>query len=285
MKIVITLFLLAASLSGCVPSTGAVKPMVSNVNLTLNESPKEFTNTNKDIIKVITRPPGVNFYKMKWGNENLGMVTFKHGENTFSVEHVISANAVDNRRSPDEGLIEFNVYAGIGDTDLIGHDDARKLFISALQRIRKAGWKIFINEGDPRLRGKAMLDFALSESPASSLDADYEPTFVEWMKIPSDMQWQFYVNHAYLTISFTREPTLLDPHKPGSYLITYTLQSENEHLRNYVTPKQKDYWKSALPLQLEYLPAMRKAKESELRAQGVEIDETYMDAPIPAFIE
>jgi len=40
-----------------------------------------------------------------------------------------------------------------------------------------------------------------------------------------------------------------------------------------------------LPLQFEYLPAMRKAKESELRAQGVEIDETYMDAPIPAFIE
>lgn len=259
--------------------------MTSNVTLKLNESAAEFINRNENSVKVITRPPGINFYKARWEQKNLGNVTFEHGRNTFSVDNVLSANAVDNRRSPEEGLIEFTVYSSIAATDLVAHDEARKLFTSVLQRIRKAGWKIFINEGDPRLRGKAMLDFALSESPASSLDADYEPTFAEWMNIPSDMQWQFYINHAYLTVSFTREPTLLDPLKPGAYLITYTLKSENEHFRNYVTPKEKDHWRSALPSHLEYLPAMREAKESELRARGVEIYEAYQNPPIPNFSE
>lgn len=257
--------------------------MESSITLKINEPAAEFVNRNKNMIKVVNRPPGVNFYMASWDQKDPGFVTFTHGSNTLSIKNVLGATGADAPSSSQEGLVQFKVYAGLTQPDLIGHDEARKLFISQLRGIRKAGWRIFINEGDPRLRGKAMLDFILAESSASSMDADYEPTFAEWMNIPSNTLWQFHINHVYLTVSFTREPTLLDPEKPGSYLISYTIESENEHYRNYVTPKQRAQWKSALPSQLEYLPTMRDEKEAELRARGVQIDDTYQDQPVPDF--
>jgi len=255
--------------------------MESKINLKINESSTDFVRRNSSLIKVVNRPPGVNFYVARWDQKKPGTATFDHGKNSFSIENILSITAVEDSLSSQEGLVKFNVNAAPAATDLIGHDEARKKFISVLQNIRKAGWNIFIDEGDPRLRGQAMLNFALSESSSSSLDADYEPTFAEWMSTRSNMLWQFYANRVYLTVSFSREPTLLDPQKPGAYLISFTIESENEHYRGYVTPNQRAKWKSVLPSQLQYLPGMREKKEDELRAKGIRIDETYQNPPLP----
>ena len=255
--------------------------MESKINIKINESSTDFVRRNSSLIKVVNRPPGVNFYVARWDQKKPGTATFDHGKNSFSIENILSITAVEDSLSSQEGLVKFNVNAAPAATDLIGHDEARKKFISVLQNIRKAGWNIFIDEGDPRLRGQAMLNFALSESSSSSLDADYEPTFAEWMSTRSNMLWQFYSNHVYLTVSFSREPTLLDPQKPGAYLISFTIESENEHYRGYVTPNQRAKWKSVLPSQLQYLPGMREKKEDELRAKGIRIDETYQNPPLP----
>jgi hypothetical protein len=272
-------------LSGCRESNEEAVTMDSKVILKINEAATEYVERNKDLIKIVNRPPGVKFYTARWDQKKSGTAIFEHKDNTLSVGNVISITAMNNSSPSEEGLTKFHINSGLTPTDLIDHDQARKEFVLILKNVRKTGWNIFINEGDPRLRGKAMLDFVLSESPVSSMDADYEPTFAEWMNIPSNRPWHFYANHVYLTISFTREPTLLDPQRPGSYLISYTIESENEHYRSYITPKQKAQWKSALPSHLEYLPAMRTKKESEFRARGIKIDETYQDPPIPNLTE
>ena len=270
-----------AILLGCIRTGKETEIMESKINLKINETSTDFVRRNSSLIKVVNRPPGVNFYVARWDQKKPGTATFDHGKNSFSIENILSITAVEDSLSPQEGLVKFNVNAAPAATDLIGHDEARKKFISVLQNIRKAGWNIFIDEGDPRLRGQAMLNFALSESSSSSLDADYEPTFAEWMSTRSNMLWQFYANHVYLTVSFSREPTLIDPQKPGAYLISFTIESENEHYRGYVTPNQREKWKSVLPSQLQYLPGMREKKEDELRAKGIRIDETYKNPPLP----
>lgn len=280
MKKIVSLLMIAILL-GCIRTGEEAELIDSKINLKINEPSTEFVRRNSSLINVNNRPPGVHFYVARWDREKPGTATFDHGKNAFSIENILSIIAVEDSLSPQEGLVKFNVNAALAATDLIGHDEARKRFISVLQNIRKAGWHIFIDEGDPRLRGQAMLNFALSGSSSSSLDADYEPTFAEWMSTRSNMLWQFYANHVYLTVSFSREPTLLDPQKPGAYLISFTIESENEHYRGYVTSQQRAQWKSALPSHLEYLPGMRQKKEDELRAKGIRIDETYQNPPIP----
>jgi hypothetical protein len=280
MKKIVSLLMMAI-LSGCIRAGEEAEIVDSNINLNINEPSADYVRRHSSLIKVNNRPPGVHFYVARWDREKPGTANFDHGENAFSIENILSITAVEDSLSPQEGLVKFNVNAALAATDLIGHDEARKRFLSVLQTIRKAGWHIFIDQGDPRLRGQAMLNFALSGSSSSSLDADYEPTFAEWMSTRSNMIWQFYANHVYLTVSFSREPTLLDPQKPGAYLISFTIESENEHYRGYVPSNQRAQWKSALPSHLEYLPGMRQKKEDELRAKGIRIDETYQNPPIP----
>lgn len=280
MKKIVSLLMMAI-LSGCIRTGEEAEIVDSSINLNINEPSADYVRRNASLIKVSNRPPGVHFYVARWDREKPGTANFDHGENAFSIENILSITAVEDSLLPQEGLVKFNVNAALAATDLIGHDEARKRFLSVLQNIRKAGWHIFIDEGDPRLRGQAMLNFALSGSSSSSLDADYEPTFAEWMSTRSNMLRQFYANHVYLTVSFSREPTLLDPQKPGAYLISFTIESENEHYRGYVTPNQRAKWKSVLPSQLQYLPGMREKKEDELRAKGIRIDETYQNPPPP----
>ncbi|MET0320825.1 MAG: hypothetical protein ABW069_08920, partial [Duganella sp.] len=212
-------------------------------------------------------------------------VRLENSIQSFEIENTLSVTAIDEPLSQDEGIVNFSINAGISSSDLISHDEARKRFIFILKTIRNAGWKRFLDEGDPRLTGRDMLGYILNQSPASSMDADYEPTFEEWMKIPSRTTWSFYANHIYLSVDFSREPTLLNPEKPGAYLVTFTVNSENNHYKSYVEPRDKKNWKNALPAQLAALPSMREKAEAELRAKGFKIDETYEDPPKPNLVQ
>lgn len=257
--------------------------MNNNVILEINQLPSKLLEENP-VFKFATRPPGVNFYVGIWKRGDQNKVRLQNGAQSFLIENSISVTAVDEPTSPSEGIVQFIIYSGVASSDLISHDEARRRFTSILKTIRKAGWKKFINEGDPRLIGRDMYKFVLNESPAASMDTDYEPTFEEWMRIPSRTRWSFYANHVYLSVDFSREPTLLDPEKDGAYLVTFTVDSENEHYRSYVEPDKREDWKSALPAQLAILPPMRAKAEAELRAKGVKIDETYQDPPKPNLV-
>jgi len=255
--------------------------MSSQLTFSINEPAKEFIKLNSDTVKTVNRPPGVNFYVARWDAKNLGIANFTHPNNSFVITNVLSVTAADDMHSPEEGLVHFSINAGISADEFITHDEARVGFIKVLQMIRRSGWEVFISEGDPRLRGKDMLNFALIQSPSSSLDADYHPTFDEWMKIPSNTRWSFYGEDVYLSIEFMREPTMLDPEKPGSYLITYTFESENEHYRNYVEPEQRVHWRESLLRQFSTLPILREKTEAELGSRGIKIDTQYRGPKAP----
>jgi hypothetical protein len=133
----------------------------------------------------------------------------------------------------------------------------------------------------PRLNGKARQDYMFATSNLNGLDATYAPTFEEWMRVESRTPWSFYANGVYLEVAFTREPTLTDPAKPGSYLLTFNIKTETEYFRGYAGPDNRLRWKEVVPQELVKVAALRAGKEAELRAKGVAIDESYQDPPVP----
>lgn len=91
----------------------------------------------------------------------------------------------------------------------------------------------------------------------------------------------FHAPGAYMEVTFTRERTLIDPAKPGSYMLTFNVQTESEHFRGYVASDDRPRWKVLLPKVLSGLSGARAQKEKELRAKGVRLDEAYVDPPAP----
>ncbi|RAN49695.1 hypothetical protein RB25_04780 [Herbaspirillum rubrisubalbicans] len=267
-------------LSACSPSHQEHVPM-SSLAVSINVSPEKLLREHGDQIKVVKQGPGINFYTAQWTQQSPGSVTIQPGKFQFTIPYVLGLQGVEESRAPAEGVVQYEVFAGITGPDLIGHDEARQKFFALLQGIRKAGWAPFIDRDDPRIRGRQRLEYVLKSSSASSLDPDYEPTLAEWMQLEDLSRWTFYADHAYLSVAFKREASLRDPDKPGAYLLTYTLMSENQHFRTYVAPQERDRWKELLPATLKTLQAQRQQAEKEWRLKGASIDEGYVDPRVP----
>jgi hypothetical protein len=272
-------------LAGCQPHTNKESnAMPQTVTIKVGEQGAAFAKRYPDLVKSSQWLNAAGFYKIDWDKRPRGVVTIEHGQYSFKIDDVmgISGNQ-DLADFTKEGIFEFDVYSGMSvpAPGLVSHDEARLKMYAILQRILKAGWSVWIYQNDPRIHGKDALDYVLTVSRASSLDATYLPTFDEWMRISSLTTWYFYADHVYLSVNFTRESTLTDPTKPGAYLISFNLKSENEFYRGYVGGEHRKEWKTRLPAELAKLAPLRAAAEAKLRAQGVKIDETYQDPPLP----
>ena len=255
--------------------------MPSEVTIKLGEMGQSLAQRYPDNVKIQHQPAGLDFYELDWEHSR-GTVRIDHGRHSLVIEDVLGVmSSQDLEEFKLEGLKAFYISAGITAPDLIAHDEARLKTYAILRRILDAGWKQVIERSEPRLKGKARQDYTLSTSNLNGLDATYLPTFEEWMLIQSRTPWSFYANGLYMEINFTRERTLTDPKKPGSYLLTFNIKTETEYFRGYAGPDNRSRWKEAVPQELVKVAAQRTRKESELRAKGVAIDETYQDPPIP----
>ena len=283
-RVFILLCLNLVLLTGCQENLKKeVNIMSSNTIVHLGEQGEAFAKRYPGQVRINRQPAGLDFYRIDWNAPAKGVVIFEHGKHTFTVENALDVSGYQNIDFPKEGMPELDITVGITGPNGIAHDEARQQMFAVLQRILQAGWKVFIQRDDPRLRGKDALNYVLTTSSASSLDATYLPTFEEWMRIESMTNWFFYADHIYLKVSFTREHTLIDPTKPGAYLIDFNFQNEAEHFRGYVGSDNRKRWKELLPAELAKLVPMRAEAEAKMRAKGVQIDDTYQDPPVPAF--
>jgi hypothetical protein len=257
--------------------------MTNNVSIKLGESAKAFIDRYPQA-KVVRQPAGIDFYTLSWSTRSLGAVTLENGKNTIVVEQVLSASSSeDQAETKAEGFSEYNLIAGITGPSGIPHDEARLKAYAVLRGILDAGWQQVIERSEPRLKGKARQEYMFATSNLNGLDATHVPTFEEWMHIESRTPWSFYANGVYLEVSFTRESTLTDPTKPGAYLLTYNIKTETEYFRGYAGPDNRLRWKEVVPKELVKVAALRAQKETELKAKGIPIDESYQDPPLPSF--
>lgn len=256
--------------------------MAPTVAIGVGEPGSDFVNRYPGIVRIQHQPTGIDFYSIDWDRPPRAVVRVEHGANTFEISNSFGVQAMqDTEEMKSEGLSQVTVYAGVSDPGLISHDEARLQTFKILRQVLNAGWQQVIEPDGPRLKGKFRLDYMLATTNSNGLDASYVPTFEEWMSIPSRTPWSFYANGVYMDIVFTREPTLTDPTKPGSYLLTFNMKSEVEHLRGYAGPDHRLNWKPFVQPELGKAAEVRAQKEGELRARGIPIDEFYRDPPLP----
>ena len=251
------------------------------VEIQVGEMGSSFASRNADRLKIDRQPAGLNFYEIRFPGQTKGSATVNSGTRKFVIENILSITGTEDLDFKDEGLSEFSINCAISATELISHDNARMRFFSMLQDLTRAGWKTTIPRGAPRLLGKEMTNYLLRSRQEVTLDSSYIPSLDEWMRLPSLTGWEFYANHAYLTVTFTREHTLTDPEKLGAYLVSFELKNEAEEFRGHVGGSGRNRWKEILPKELTKLAQERVKKETELRQHGTKIDETYVDPPIP----
>jgi hypothetical protein len=258
--------------------------MMQEVTIKIGELGSEFQKRYPSQVKVNKQPAGLDFYSIDWDTRPRGTVKVDHDKFSLAIDDVLGVQTSIDLELPKEGFDSITVFAGLStnnDQGLITHDEARDKLYAILKKIEQAGWKIITGRGDPRLKGHDRFNYVVGKDSSAGLGTDFLPSLEEWMRIENLTAWEFYADRQYLSVTFKRERTLLDPTKPGSYLLTYTLKSEAEHFRAYVGPDGRKRWKELLPNELTVHPPLRQKAEATLKAQGIKIDETYQDPPLP----
>ncbi len=260
--------------------------MTNEVVIRLGESGPDFTKRYPNLVRKQHQPAGIDFYSIDWNSLPRGVVRLDHGAHSFNVEDVLGVQGVQELGALEgEGMNGFSIFAGVTPPEFIDHDEARLKTHAILRRILDAGWRPFLNPSRPRLSGQARLDYVLNVTNSIGLDARLVPTLEEWMNIPSITRWPLYADGLFMEIYFQRQPNPADPDKSGAYLLTYDIKTEAEHYRGYVESEDRLRWKELLPAKMKRVAQVRATKETELRAQGIPIDETYRDPPLPPLDE
>ena len=258
--------------------------MSEPLTIRLGELGPDFHRRYPQQVSFQHQPAGMDFYHIRWNVPPYGVVKLDLKNHSITLHNVLSVQTAQELGPlSSEGLYEFTMNTGISESDLISHDEARLKTHAILHDLIRAGWTSVIERSEPRLRGKPRFDYTMSTDSTNGLDPAYLPTLDEWMSIESRTPWSFHAPGAYMEVSFTRERTLLDPQKPGAYMLTFSVKSEAENFRSYVGPEERSRWRTILPSVLKTLTEARKKKEDELKAKGIQIDMMYADPAIPAF--
>lgn len=223
---------------------------------------------------------GLDFYKVSWAPPELGRLRVIHSKREFSVWNVFSATGMQDGERASEGIVTYSVLSGLSADEKIEHEAALSAMAAILRNVLNAGWEPYTPRSRPRLMGEDRVRYVLSESTAIGLDARHALSLEQWLQLEDSTPWMFYLDGAYLSISFRRQPHPLVPGEPGIYLVSFDVESAAQFDRGQVAPEDRADWKEKLPSMLKKLSEVRAKREAELSSRGVRIDSAYQDPPI-----
>ncbi len=228
-------------------------------------------------VRANTKNFGLNFYDVDSANHGKSMAaSVKTGKLITTIPNTMSVSAAEDR-DRKTGINHLYITAEVNRDEYVSHDIARQYILGLIQSLRKTGWMNYHYPSDPRLKGKATLDYY----KAGAIDPDYPLSFQEWMSLDAPFTWKFYADHTYLTLQVDRDVNHLDPAKPGAYFISLTFSSREEEERLNVDEKDRDHWRATWLRRALGERTKRNIAEAQLRAQGVPIDTDYKDPPLP----
>jgi hypothetical protein len=251
--------------------------MKPEVTLELGLSGPDFAIAlGREDTRTTKQPMGVNFYEVHWSTQLPGKINFRHGAHGFFIDAVLSVMGTEELGLPG-GVQELDIGFGVTADDLIAHDEARLQVMALLKRLQDAGWQQSYYFSEARIKGRSSL------INPSALDARYVPTLSEWMAFGIEtVSWKLQANGVYMDIAMNRDGDRLDPHRPGAYFLSMTLETEEQYMRGHFGEKDRDNWKALWPEFSKVLNESRAEDEAKARLKGVEIDTGYKDPSILA---
>lgn len=273
----------------------------SLANIACGEQPSSYDKRDKKIMnnltlyfhketgaQFITRTQAVSsnplptstttFYNLDWDKHPIDL-QIDHGQHSITLHHVIGLQTgVGNS---NEFIDSYNVFAGLTNANTMSHDQARLEMLTIFKLLKSKGWERFISLSDPRLSGKDAMNYA--KAGFYELDPDYQYTLNEWMQLESGSQWTLQANGIYLTIRIYHEQSKTTP-QIGDYAIHYDFVSEKQYYAPYFKDDDLKKWEVNATRWVSLYPGIKKQMnqirvktEAELKAQGIQIDESYQD--------
>lgn len=244
----------------------------------LGETGEAFHKRISSGVRVNRQPAGIDFYGLDWDRAPYAWIRFVHGDHSIDVHHVNGAQTSQDRETfKDEGFTHWTVHALLDPAQELSHSEAEARIHRWLRAAMDAGWRQYVDGGDPRLRGQDRLNVVLQGSTWIGLDARHEPSLQDWLKIPDRTPWKLCVDGAFMEVSFARQALSKSDASKSVYLITFSIKSQNEYLRSGVDSDHMAKWRDVLPEVLKRAAAQRADEERVLRERGFEIDEGYAD--------
>ncbi|WP_337883656.1 hypothetical protein [Chromobacterium haemolyticum] len=224
-----------------------------------------------------TQNVGLNFYNsIDFDANALPTVTIDAGGVKTVIPKALSIMGMENK-TRGLGITRINVHARVKNGGAMSHDEARLYSLDLVEKFTALGWKNTFYLSAPRLSGIHALNYYGSES----LDPNYKLSLAEWMQLDGSLNWRFYLNHTFMSLTVDRDQDHLDPNKPGAYIISLTIEPHEEIQRRNVEEKQRDHWRQLwIPIARE-LRSKRNIEEAKLKAQGIPIVSDYKDPELP----
>ncbi|WP_374420069.1 hypothetical protein [Chromobacterium sp.] len=220
---------------------------------------------------------GVSIYKTQPFESNaLPSAIVDAGGVRTVIPNALSIMATDDL-DRDVGITIIDINARVKNGGAMSHDEARLYILDLVEKFTALGWKNTFFLSKPRLSGVHALNYYGS----FALDPSYKLSLAEWMQFKGSLNWRFYLNHTYMSLTVDRDQDHLDPNKPGAYIISLTIEPHEETQRRNVEEKQRDHWRQLwIPIARE-LRSKRNIEEAKLKAQGIPIVSDYKDPELP----
>lgn len=247
------------------------------LTIRLGESGESFQKRYPFGVRINRQPAGIDFYGLDWGRAPYAWIRFVQGDHSLDIHHVNGAQTSEDHDFKEEGFAEWTIHALLDPAQELPHGEAEARIHKLLRAAMDAGWRQYVDGGDPRLLGQDRLNVVLQGSTWIGLDARYEPSLENWLKIPDRTPWKLCVDGAFMEVLFTRQALPGSDASKAVYLLTFNIKSQNEYLRGGVESDHLKKWREVLPAVSKQAAAQRAEEERVLRDRGVEIDEGYVD--------
>ena len=217
-------------------------------------------------------------------SSDLITVKMQSVSSTLTIENVHSTTIVT---SPS-GLITAVDVDTAGVASNAKHEDAMAYFSRQMQNLKATGWHRYIFPDEARIPSSEVSKFkdmyeVLGKDVGSGpwMDPYLERSKEVWVSMRMFDPWRLYNGDEYLTFRVQRENSEDDPQNHGSYLFSWTFESENEFYAQFVKGEDRKRWKELLPAELARMAKEREKTEAQLKKMGIQIDESYKDAKPP----
>jgi hypothetical protein len=247
------------------------------VEVKLGQSGESLEGSLGELIHSNRKNYGLSFFNIDGDRYGTTFEAVVKTDSTVSkIANTMSILATEDRNR-HVGITDLEVMAKVNNGGMQPHSVAHQYVLDLIKSLRRTGWRYSLYETDPRLKGQAAFDYFKQEN----IDPDYPLSFQQWMALPAPLQWKFYADHTYLTLSVDRDVEHLDPEKPGAYFISLTFQPREEAERLGLPERDRDNWRVGWVERNRKYRIERNVAEATLRAQGIPIDTHYQDPPLP----
>lgn len=248
----------------------------------LARSPLPFS---KDCLK----PVRMCWYEIERSSndKNLPVVLIGGGEHGLRIEQVSDISTVIDEDLGDRvGNIDIKLR---GLPDKSSYAEHQAFILQRIAELRSAGWKRYYLPSNPRVSGSQadkipsgdnVLGHSMLNHPW--LDPDYPIPLERWLHDKSFYSWYFHRDDAYLHVWSWCWDDQQAPMERATCLTTLQFQSEYDFWLSSFEENERPRWKELMPAKLAKDRETRRGVEEQLRAAGIEIDESYQDPPIKA---